>query len=441
MDKDYKPYLDFLYNNLMKWGLSERWASYIDLLLNLLIVALLLIITTQLIKKLIDFFIHRSTRIKEVSFLTYLQKNKFPKYISLFVPYIGLKNFIPLIFRHFSTWNTPLDKIVDIWVVYIFIQIIMSIVKAAFDILSHKPAFQDKPIKSYLQVIMIVLTIFGVVVTYSIITGKSPVAFFTGIAAFSAIIMLIFQDSIKGFVASVLVTSNDMVRIGDWITMPKYGADGDVIEVNLTTVKVQNFDKTITTIPTYALISDSFQNWRGMVNAGGRRIKRAIILKQNSIRYIADDEIERFRKIQGIRNYIDERQKEIHEYNERIGADRSIAVNGRNLTNGGLFRQYAEWYLQNHPDTHKGYTMMVRQLAPTPSGIPLEIYAFTNTTKWIAYEHIMSDIFDHLIAAVDYFDLEIFELEAGTDIRKVETKTDKTATTDNQPNNDPNPNK
>ena len=211
-----------------------------------------------------------------------------------------------------------------------------------------------------------------------------------------------------------------MVRIVDWITMPKYGADGDIIEVNLTTVKVQNFDKTITTIPTYAMISDSLQNWRGMKSAGGSRIKPALILKQNSIRYIADDELERFRKIQGIRDYIDQRQQEIHEHNEKIGADRSLAINGRNLTNGGLFRQYIEWYLHHHPDTHKGFTMMVRQLAPTDTGLPLEIYVFTNTTQWIEYENIMSDIFDHLIAAVKYFDLEIFERETGVDIKEIQ---------------------
>lgn len=418
--KKYSEYWDFLYDKLIGIGISDRWASYIDLLLNLVVIAVLLLLGTQIIKKLVDFLINKSTRIKKESFLTYLQKNKFPKYISLFVPYIGIKNFVPVIFRHFDNWISPLDKAVDIWVVYIFIMIILSVIKAGFDVLSKKPTFKDKPIKSYLQVITIILVIFGVVVTYSIITGKSPGVFFASIAAGSAIIMLIFQDSIKGFVASVLVTSNDMVRLGDWITMPKYGADGDVVEVNLTTVKVQNFDKTITTIPTYAMVSDSFQNWRGMVTAGGRRIKRSIIIKQNSIRYIADDEIERFKKIQGISNYIDERQKEIHEHNERIGADRSLPVNGRNLTNGGLFRQYIEWYLHNHPDTHKGYTMMVRQLAPTPTGLPLEIYVFTNTTKWIAYENIMSDIFDHLIASVKYFDLEIFEIEAGTDTRKIE---------------------
>jgi len=229
-----------------------------------------------------------------------------------------------------------------------------------------------------------------------------------------------FKDAIMGFVASVQVTSNDMVRIGDWITMPKYGADGDVIEITLTTVKVSNFDKTITTIPTYALISDSFQNWRGMIRSGGRRIKRAIIIKQSSIRYIADDELVRFKKIQGISDYIDQRQEEICKHNEAIHADRSIPVNGRNLTNAGLFRRYAEWYLKNHPGTNKKMILMVRQLAPTEIGIPIELYVFTNTTNWVEYEYIMADIFDHLIAAVRYFDLHIYERQSGSDVQRIE---------------------
>lgn len=410
---------NWLYDIFINLGLNNTWASYLELLVYLLLVGIFVVFSIQLLKWLITKIIEKITRSNDKSFLSYLLKNKLPKYIALFAPYAIIKGSIPVVFYHFPAWISPLDKLVDIWVVYLFIKIIMSVVTSAFDVLSQKPSFKDKPIKSYLQVITIVLVIFGVVVTYSILTGKSPAVFFATIAAGSAIFMLIFQDTIKGFVASVLVTSNDMIRIGDWITMPKYDADGDVIEVNLTTVKVQNFDKTVTTIPTYAMISDSFQNWRGMVNAGGRRIKRSLMIKQNSIRYIKEEELPRFKKIQGIANYIDERQKEINEHNERIEADRSIAVNGRNLTNAGLFRQYIEWYLQSHPDTHKGFTMMVRQLAPTATGLPLELYVFTNTTKWVSYENIMSDIFDHLIAAVPYFDLQIFEVEAGNDIRNV----------------------
>lgn len=240
-------------------------------------------------------------------------------------------------------------------------------------------------------------------------------AFFAAMGAASAILLLMFKDTIMGFVASIQVTTNDMVRIGDWITMPKYGADGDVEEINLTTVKVRNFDKTITTIPTYTLISDSFQNWRGMQESGGRRIKRSIIIKQASIRFVDESELPNFRKIQGIRDYIEERGDVIRKHNEKIGADRSLALNGRNFTNFGLYRRYAEWYVQNHPDIHKGMTLMVRQLAPTENGLPLELYVFTTTTNWAQYEYIMADIFDHLIAAVPYFGLQVFERTSGAD--------------------------
>lgn len=410
----------WLYNLLMDIGISEKIADYLELFIHLAALAVFLFIATHLIRWIVNFFIKKACGIKRISFLSYLIKNKFPKYLSLFVPYLGIKNFVPIIFHSFPKWIVPIDKIIDVWVIYLFVKLIMSLIASGFDMLSHRPAYKDKPIKSYLQVIMIVLSIIGIITSVAVLFSIKIGAILGSIAAGSAIFMLIFQDSIKGFVASVQVTSNDMVRIGDWITMPKYNADGDVMEVNLTTVKVRNFDKTITTIPTYALISDSFQNWRGMSDAGGRRIKRSIIIKQSSIRYIADDELPRFKKIQGIADYIDERQKEIDEHNKRIGADRSIAVNGRNMTNAGLFRQYTDWYLKNHPDTHKGYTMMARQLAPTETGLPLELYVFTNTTNWIAYENIMSDIFDHLIAAVKYFDLQIFELDAGSDTRKIE---------------------
>lgn len=346
----------------------------------------------------------------------------------LLLPYALIELFIPIVFNDFRILEQAANIIVRIWLVFLIINILVSIIRSACDLLALRPAFRDKPMTSYIQVFQIILYLLGTVMAFSIITGKSPVVFFTAMGAASAIVLLIFQDSIKGFVASIQVTTNDMVRLGDWITVPKYGADGDVIEINLTTVKVQNFDKTITTLPTYALISDSFQNWRGMVNASGRRIKRALNIKQSSIRFIADEELPRFKKIQGIAGYIDEKQKEIKAHNESIGADRSLPVNGRNLTNAGLFRQYTEWYLKTHPGTKQDYTMMVRQLAPTETGIPFEVYVFTNTTNWVKYEAIMSDIFDHLMATVKYFDLEIFELEAGGDVKRVILSEQRTVT-------------
>src|SRR5690606_14217201 len=278
---------------------------------------------------------------------------------------------------------------------------------------------EDKPLDSYLQVVNIFMFFIAGIIIFSMVTGKSPWAFLGALGAASAILMLVFKDTILGFVASIQVSTNDMVRVGDWIEMPKYGADGDVIEINLNTVKVQNWDKTITTIPTYYLIIDSFKNWRGMQNAGGRRIKRSINVKISSIRFLSKDEIDRLATIQLLAPYIQERQAEIDRYNEETKVNRSMPVNGRNMTNVGLFRQYINRYVQNHPQIRKDMTMLVRQLQPTEHGLPIEVYIFTSDIRWAVYEDIMSDIFDHLLSAIKYFQLEVFEAPASDDIRSL----------------------
>ncbi|MDR2037307.1 MAG: mechanosensitive ion channel family protein [Bacteroidales bacterium] len=408
------------YHLLSDWGVPDNWAKFINCIILLLAVILIVYTAQYLTRKIIRFFLDKSAKITKISFLKYLSQNRFAHYLALTIPYNIVKFCIPIVFEDYTIWINPLNKLIEIYLIFMVIWLVMSIIKSGSDVLREKPAFEHKPMESYLQVIKLVLFIFGLGSAYVTITGKDITVFFATMGAASAILMLVFKDSIMGFVASIQVTINDMVRIGDWVTMPKYGADGDVVEINLTTVKVQNFDKTITTIPTYALISDSFQNWRGMENAGGRRIKRSIIIKQSSIRFIADEELSRFKKIQGISNYIDERQVEIIAHNERINADRSLPINGRNLTNAGLYRKYTEWYLKNHPGVHKNMTLMVRHLPPTDSGIPFELYVFTNTIKWVKYEEIMADIFDHLLAATKYFDLQIFEKESGGDIKILE---------------------
>jgi miniconductance mechanosensitive channel len=221
---------------------------------------------------------------------------------------------------------------------------------------------------------------------------------------------LIFRDTILGFVASVQVSLNDMVRIGDWITFDKYGADGDVIEINLATVKVRNFDNTTTTIPTYSLISDSFRNWRGMLDSKGRRIKRHILIKAKSIRFLNEEDLQRMKSIQLVSSYIDVRQDEINKYNKTYNVDKSLSINGRNMTNFGLFRKYITQYLEQYPGLNKEMILLCRQLQPTAHGIPLEIYAFSKDQRFEQYEYIMSDIFDHIIASISYFDLEIYEM-------------------------------
>src|SRR5690554_1306982 len=407
------------YDLLVGWGASESLASYINLAVLLSITVLSVYLLQFLVRGALRKGFQKITATTKLSFFGYLVKNRFPHYLALAVPLSLVKNSIPIVFEDFPAWIPPLNALTEIYMVLMIVWILMSIIKSGIDVLKEREPFSDKPMESYIQVVQMIFFLFGAVYLFSTLTGKSPAVFFGAMGAASAVLLLMFKDTIMGFVASIQVTTNDMVRIGDWIEMPKYGADGDVLEINLTTVKVQNWDKTITTIPTYTLISDSFQNWRGMQNSGGRRIKRSLHIRQGLIRFIADEELPRFRKIQGISAYIDQRQAEIQAHNKQIGADRSIPVNGRNITNFGLFRIYVDWYLKNHPGTHKGLLMMARQLAPTEHGIPLELYVFANTIKWVEYEPIQADIFDHLIATVKYFDLEIFELPTGSDMRQM----------------------
>tara|TARA_B110000881_G_C18528283_1_gene491526 strand:- start:322 stop:1107 length:786 start_codon:yes stop_codon:yes gene_type:complete len=256
---------------------------------------------------------------------------------------------------------------------------------------------------------MIFIWFIGGIIILSLLTGKEVGVFLTTLGALSAVILLIFKDTLLGFVASIQITINDTVRIGDWITMNNSNGDGDVISISLSTVKIQNFDNTITTIPTYKLISDSFTNWRGMSDSDGRRIKRAILVKASSIKFLNDQEIEPLKKIELISSFISNREKEIKTHNNSLKTNKVKLINGRNLTNIGLFRAYIKEYLDQHSKVNKNMTIMCRQLAPTPTGIPLEIYAFITDKDWSIYESIVSDIFDHLLSALPNFKLENFE--------------------------------
>jgi len=406
----------YSYDMLIKWGVSQENASLTNclVLLSILLVLIFVVlsITRAILRSVLDYFKRKNS----LPFFNYLRERRFAHYLALIAPVSLVRAGIPIIFESYPAWIKPLSLLTDIYSVFMVVSIITSFIRALIDSFKEKnEVFRYRPMESYIQIINFVLFFFGAIFIYVRFTGESPLAFFGILGATSAILLLIFQDTIKGFAASIQVTTNDMVRIGDWITMPKYGADGDVLEINLTTVKVQNFDKTITTVPTYSLISDSFQNWRGMQNSGGRRIKRSVTIKQTSVRFLEENELETFKKIQGIASYIDKAQAEITEHNTRLELDRSLRVNGRNLTNAGLYRKYIEWYLLSHPGINKDMSLMVRQLAPSSKGLPFEIYTFTNTVVWRDYENIMSDIFDHLISATKYFDLQIFEDVAGSD--------------------------
>lgn len=339
-----------------------------------------------------------------------LVSNKTAKYIAHLIPFLFIYKSVPIILEDYVYWELVFGKMVGIYIIILSLWIIRSVMKAFRDYLKEQPKFSDKPIDSYIQVIMIVLWIFGTGVIISKIFDITSNTLLASMGALSAIIILVFRDTILGFVASVQVSMNDMVRIGDWITFDKYGADGDVIEINLATVKVRNFDNTTTTIPTYSLISDSFRNWRGMLDSNGRRIKRYILIKGKSIRFLKEDELQKMKRIQLISDYIDTRQAEINRFNTSNNIDKSLSINGRNITNFGLFRKYITSYLENYPGLNKEMILLCRQLQPTSQGIPLEIYTFSKDQRFEQYEYIMADIFDHIIASTVYFDLEIFEL-------------------------------
>ena len=291
-----------------------------------------------------------------------------------------------------------------------------ALLSAGSAIYGTYPVARDRPIKGFVQVAQIVVYVLGAVFIVSALVARSPVVLLTGFGAMTAILLLIFRDTILSLVASIQLTGLDMVRVGDWIEMPQYNADGDVVDIALHTIKVQNWDKTITTIPTHKLISESFKNWRGMSESGGRRIKRSIHIDARSVRFLTDDEVEKFTRFALLREYVDRKRSELAAYNAGLGGAETANVNLRRLTNLGTFRAYLWNFLQNHPQIHREMTLLVRQLQAGEKGIPIEIYCFTGTTEWAAYEGIQADIFDHILAQCGEFGLRVFQTPTGADI-------------------------
>ncbi len=403
-----------IYDYLVATGLSEDWSEIINMLILLVGILLLLFLLDFILRRiLLGIFVRLSNKSK-THFDDLLVKNKAPRNIAHIIPVVLTYFAIPAIFRDFPTAEDIILKGIEVFGIVLFLWVIRSLLHTVKDYFKTLPTLKDKPIDSYIQVFMIFSWAIGLFYAFSIITGIDLWVFLTALGTASAVIILVFKDTIMGFVASIQVSINDMVRIGDWISFEKYGADGDVIEINLATVKVQNFDKTITTIPTYALISDSFKNWRGMMDSDGRRIKRALIIKQESIHFLTKNDIESLKKIEMITEYLENRDKVIHSFNTENQIDKSILINGKNLTNVGVFRKYIDNYIHQHSGINKEMTIMVRHLAPTAQGLPIEIYAFSSDKRWANYEYIMADIFDHLLAAIPYFDLEGFELPSST---------------------------
>lgn len=397
------------YEYFLRVGLSEVAAKYLNMAALLLIMLVVIIIVDLLIRRfLLNLFTKFSEKTK-THFDDYVVQNKVPRNVAHIIPLLIALEFAPIALVDFPYFQNIVSTGLQVLSILLTIWVIRSLIKAIRDYLNTKERLKDKPINSYVQVILIIVWSIGLLSAFAVITGIPFFKFLTTLGAASAVILLIFRDTIMGFVASLQVSINDMVQNDDWITFEKFGADGNVIEINLATVKVQNFDKTITTIPTYALISDSFKNWRGMENSGGRRIKRAVIIKQSSIKFLSPDKVEQLKKIEIVSDYLNKRSSDIDAYNKQNNVNKDLLINGRNLTNIGVFRKFIETYIENHSAINKEMMIMTRQLAPTPQGIPLEIYAFSKDKRWQNYEYIMADIFDYITAAVPYFDLELYE--------------------------------
>ena len=405
--------MEYLYNHfnelLLSWKVSPYYADIIGHSILFIGLILIIILVDYIIRKTLLATFSKIAARSKTNFDDIMVVNKVPRNVAHLIPFIIAYKFIPSLFFD----NIPLQDfskksilVIGIILTIIGVRSVLNSIKSYFKTLTY---LKDKPVDSYIQVFMIFVWLTGIFAIVAIISGISFWEFIAGLGTVSAIIILVFRDTILGFVASIQVSINDMVRIGDWISFEKFGADGDVIEINLATVKVQNFDNTITTIPTYALISDSFKNWRGMDESKGRRIKRALNIRMESVKNLNQDEIIKLSKIQLISDYVIQRSEAINTYNQTNSIDKSLLINGRNLTNIGLFRKYMETYIEAHSAINKDLMVMVRQLQPTAYGLPIEIYAFSSDKRWQNYEYIIADIFDHMIASVPDFDLVISE--------------------------------
>jgi len=400
-------------NFLITKGLGHEIAHYVLLVIDLIILSVVCFaanwITKKFIVRGIQSFIRRTDNDWDDIFI---EKKVFHS-LSGIVPLIILDYLSVPIFVNFQFLILFITIAVKVMMILVIASVISKTLKALEEVSQRATYFKDKPVGSYVQLINIIVYVVAAILIFAAVMDKDPMTLLGALGALTAVTMLVFKDTILGLVASVQLSSNDMVKVGDWVSMPNYGADGDVLEISLNTVKIQNWDKTISTIPTYAFISDSFKNWRGMSDARGRRIKRSFNIDMTSIKFCTDERLAYYRKFELLKDYINEKQSEIEAFNGEKKHDKSNLLNGRNLTNIGLFREYARQYLLANEDLRKDLTLMVRQLPPTEYGLPIEVYCFSSNINWVEYEDIQGDILDHLLSSIPDFDLEIFQNPTG----------------------------
>ncbi|MCH7517786.1 MAG: mechanosensitive ion channel [Candidatus Dadabacteria bacterium] len=399
-------------------GLQQKVGPIVMDLIILVVLLVLAFIANYLAKrfilKLVEHFASKSsTKWDDV-----LVKRKFFRRLSHFAPALIIYLMSSVFFEN-DTAILVTRRIAEIYMLFVAIITIDAFLSSVVDIYHSYDTSRKVPVRIIVQVAKILLYAVVGIVILSTVIGKSPAFFIGGLGAMAAVLMLIFKDSILGLTAGIQLSANKMVRVGDWIEMPKYGADGDIIDISLTTVKVQNWDKTIITIPTFALVSEGVKNWRGMSESGGRRIKRSIYIDMTSVKFCTEEMTEKFSKIKYLSDYIQNKEKELSEFNSQKNIDDSVLVNGRRMTNIGTFRAYLVSYLKDHPKINKNLTFLVRQLDPGPNGLPIEIYVFSSDQVWANYEAIQSDIFDHILAVIPEFELKVFQNPTGADFQNL----------------------
>lgn len=407
-----------LYDFLLGYFSNEMTVKFLYYTIVTLTLLLVCAIINFIIKRVISKFFIKIIKKNNYIWDDIFLENKVFHRISLILP--GIIIFMFSVF--YNNFQSVMQKISVIYILIVITLVLKSFLDSVDSIYRLNPVSKERPIKGLLQIFEIIIYVVAGIAIVANIINKNPIYLLSGIGAVTAVISLIFKDIIIGFVSGIQLTWNDMLRIGDWVEMPKYGVDGNVVDITLNIVKIQNWDKTISTIPTYAFVSDSFKNWRGMMDFGARRIKRSIYIDMNSIKICSEEMIERFKRVEHIGDYIEEKSKEIDSYNSENNIYTELAINGRHLTNLGVFRIYILNYLKHNIQIHKDTEPLVRQLAPSENGIPIEIYAFVSGTALADFERVQADIFDHLLAAMDVFELRVFQNPTGNDINKLGTK-------------------
>lgn len=408
---------------LVAIGVDTVWADKLDNWGVLLLIIGVAFLSTVICRRIILRAVAKLVKQTKATWDDIVFDSKVMVHISRMVAPILIYIAIPMAFPEHtdSAFLDLLHRLCLIYILAVFLRFISVFLAAVYHVYSEKEQYKDKPMKGLLQTAQVTLFFVGAIIIVSILINRNPMVLLTGLGASAAILLLVFKDSIMGFVSGIQLSANNMLKVGDWIAMPKYGADGTVIEVTLNTVKVRNWDNTIITIPPYLLVSDSFQNWQGMRESGGRRIKRSINIDMSSVRFCTPEMLAKYRKIQLLKDYMDETEKVVKEYNKERHIDNSILVNGRRQTNLGVFRAYLTNYLRSLPTVNQDLTCMVRQLQPTETGIPMELYFFSASKDWIPYEGVQSDVFDHVLAIIPEFGLSVFQNPSGEDLKKLRT--------------------